>query len=296
MVNPAAGRFDEAVVEKAVSAIRRENGQYTIIKTDSPGRSMAMLRGLLGLRRSRKPLPPPVARRGKVTGIVVCGGDGTFNLTARAAMQAGIPVGILPMGEANNIARSLIGTEEPRVQPVLAGNYRKIDVGRAGRLFFFGSIGFGFIPRLSEELHAHRRPLFGFSWSKLGGRVAAEVELKQMVVKIDAFRFELNPLMLNVNILPWSGGLKLSPVSIADDGFAEVIFDRGRQMGEFSTFTRLIAKEKYLYGEDIQLYRGRVIEVQPGSARRMYIDGEIVEAPSEVLPIEIHEKKLKVFC
>ena len=90
-------------------------------------------------------------------------------------------------------------------------------------------------------------------------------------------------------------GLNLSPASIADDGQAEVIFDRGDQMGEFSGFTRLIVKGRYTYGNGIRLYRGRVIRLSGIGGREMYVDGDIVDPPSDELPVLIEEKRLKVF-
>ncbi|MBD3401446.1 hypothetical protein GF420_01015 [candidate division GN15 bacterium] len=296
LVNPTAGGFNDQRVSELITAIRAIDGQYTVIKPDSAQRAWVMARTTVGLRRSRKPLPTAVARRGKVTAIVACGGDGTFNMAARLAAEAEIPIGMVPMGRANNIAVSLLGSDKPNFEPIIKGNYRKVDIGRAGKYSFFGSVGVGFIPSLAEHMADRKPPRFSIGWSRLGNRAAADVGVNRITIKIDRFIFEVSPLMLNVNLLPYSGCLPLSPASIADDGQAEVIFDQGKQMGEFGAFTRQIARGKYVYGEDIQLYRGRVIHLSPVAGRKLYIDGDLVESPDNELPIDITEKAVQVFC
>jgi diacylglycerol kinase (ATP) len=39
--------------------------------------------------------------------VIVCGGDGSVSSAALAAMESGLPMGIIPMGTANDLARTL---------------------------------------------------------------------------------------------------------------------------------------------------------------------------------------------
>ncbi|MEE8576866.1 MAG: diacylglycerol kinase family protein [candidate division Zixibacteria bacterium] len=296
LVNQSAGNYSRDKVSDLISAIRSKQGFYTVLSPDSASRMTSMARTNVGLQPARRPLPQAVTRRGKVSAIVACGGDGTFNLAARIAMDAELPVGLLPLGRFNNIAKSLFGTDKPDPGAVVEGNYRTIDVGTIDNLTFFGSLGLGFIPQLAEELQDTKLPRFGFGWSRLAGRTAAKVKLRKSVIKIDSFIFELSPLMINVNLLSYSSGLPLSTSSLADDGHAEVIFDQGSQMGEFATFARQIASGKYYYGSDFHLYRGQIIRIQSRAGRQLYLDGELIKSPTAELAVEILEKKLKVFC
>ena len=117
---------------------------------------------------------------------------------------------------------------------------------------------------------------------------------RRTIVKIDAFRFDITPIMLSVNLLPHTCGLPLTPVSLPDDGTAEVVFDRGDQVGSFSGFARQIFKRKYLYGSEIALYRGRTISIQMVKGRTLYLDGELVTVPNPVLDVVFSGKQLKV--
>src|SRR5215217_91837 len=45
--------------------------------------------------------------RGQVDRILVGGGDGTLNLALQTIVETRLPLGILPLGTANNLARTL---------------------------------------------------------------------------------------------------------------------------------------------------------------------------------------------
>jgi diacylglycerol kinase family enzyme len=79
--------------------------------------------------------------------VIIAGGDGTIAKVARRLRFRRTPIIILPVGTANNIARSLgLLTVEP-VAHYLTGSLRELNVGRArdpwGTLAFVESVGVG---------------------------------------------------------------------------------------------------------------------------------------------------------
>jgi diacylglycerol kinase family enzyme len=65
--------------------------------------------------------------------VIAAGGDGTVHKTAWQLMDSGIPLAILPLGTANNLARSLGFTEsvDEILQSLHCGKSRPFDVGVA---------------------------------------------------------------------------------------------------------------------------------------------------------------------
>ncbi|MDF1543463.1 MAG: acylglycerol kinase family protein, partial [bacterium] len=111
LVNKAAASYDPSLIEKCTRLIKSKGHNYTVVEPKS-GVEMARLAEIAaGVRKSHRFYTPAVSRRGKVTALIAAGGDGTVNLVARAAEQAKLPVGIIPMGKDNNIARSLFGED-----------------------------------------------------------------------------------------------------------------------------------------------------------------------------------------
>jgi diacylglycerol kinase family enzyme len=298
LVNRKSGRYVKKPIDKLVAAIRRRGDHYTLLEPKSAMELFEEAGQMARHRKESKSAPANIQRWGKITSLIACGGDGTFNLVARAAQDRNMPMGVLPMGRFNNIARHLLGTTDCQValEKILAGGYRAIDAGRVNDQVFFGSIGLGLIPKMAVLLKEHKRPRFGLGWSKLAHRATELVNKRKTIVKIDAFRFEVEPLMLNVNLLSYSAGLRLSPASVGDDRRAEIIFDRDNDPDQLSHYVRLISREKYLYADEIGLYRGEVINVQPTQGRTLYLDGELLELPGQSLDISISDRKLKVFC
>ena len=298
LVNHQAGCYSASNVKKLLEAIKAKKCAYTLYEPESAADLLAQAEVAVGLRPASQRYPGPWERGGKVTGLIACGGDGTFNLVARAAMAAGLPMGCLPMGKTSSIARSFCAKPslDTAIEKILAGKYRTIDVGMAADLPFFGSLGMGFIPRLSEQLEGRPIPRSGLGWSKLASRAASDSPSKKLAVKVDSFRFEIRPLMFQVNLLPMVLGLPFTPASVPDDGKAEVLFDHEPSAGKFSSFVRLINKGKYLYGNEIRLYRGSYILCQYVKGRKLYLDGEVTEITKDILEIQIEQNKLGFFC
>ncbi len=299
-VNRAAGRYTAAGVKRLLDAIVKAGRKYTLYEPASAQELLTQARqAIRGPRSAGRPAGrrAPGYGRGKVTALISCGGDGTFNLVARCAVEANLPVGVLPMGKINNIARSLLPSLDVNkaIETILSGGYTHIDMARAADQPFFGSVGLGFVCELCRELQQSNLPRYGLGWSQLGHRVAEQVKPKKLVLKVDAFRFDISPILLNINLLPYSCGLPMTPVSLPDDGTAEVIFDDGSEAGSFSSFTRQIFKRKYLYGAEVKLYRGKVISIQMVKGRTLYLDGELITVPNAVIEIVQGGKQLKVF-
>lgn len=298
LVNPSAGNYDQNLVNRLAKRIRKSGGRYTILEPDSPIQMLATARKAAGIGKVRGGFPSSVHQRGKVTALVACGGDGTFNLVGRAAVQAGMPIGLLPLGLRNNIGRSL-GLDsdiDSAIDKIVNRKSCKIDTGLVAGLPFFGSIGLGLIPEIADILLDKKTPRFGFGWSSLTGQAAASIDARKRVIKIDAFRFEISPHLLNVNLLPYSSGLQLSPASLIDDGQMEVLFDVADDIDHLSSFIKQVYKNKYFYGSEVRLYRGRMISFQPTSGETLYLDGELVALPTNVVEVTVGPDQLTVFC
>ncbi len=79
--------------------------------------------------------------------VLVAGGDGTVGKVGRELIDSGVPLSVLPLGTANNLARSLgfIASPEEIITGLKCGKRRAFDVGLArgpwGKRYFFESAG-----------------------------------------------------------------------------------------------------------------------------------------------------------
>ena len=98
--------------------------------------------------------------------VVVAGGDGTVGEVAKGLLRSPIPLGIIPIGTYNNIARSLsIPTDLVAACQVIAtGQIKSIDVGQANNEhYFFEAAGVG----LDAALFPLGEEIKGGRWGQL---------------------------------------------------------------------------------------------------------------------------------
>lgn len=94
--------------------------------------------------------------------VVVAGGDGTIRTAAKLLAGTDKPLGILPLGTRNRLARALGIPEDPAeaIRSLAAGSARHTDIGEVnGHAFVFSSM-YGFLNSFGRHREEHRgRPL-----------------------------------------------------------------------------------------------------------------------------------------
>jgi diacylglycerol kinase family enzyme len=129
VVNPAARRATRTLA-RARATFAAAGVPYEEVRTERPGHAAKLAR----------------ERSADAAAIVVLGGDGTVMEVAGALAHSGCPVGILPGGTGNLVARSLgIPLDAARaVYAVVTGVPALMDLGRLGdgtRFAFSASVG-----------------------------------------------------------------------------------------------------------------------------------------------------------
>jgi diacylglycerol kinase family enzyme len=82
--------------------------------------------------------------------LIVGGGDGSVSCAAGAVLDAGIPLGVLPLGTLNHFARDLglpFGLDEA-LAVALHGRTRRVDVAQVNGRVFVNNSSLGLYPRI----------------------------------------------------------------------------------------------------------------------------------------------------
>lgn len=92
--------------------------------------------------------------RDRVDMVIVGGGDGTLNAAIEGLLETRLPLGILPLGTANDLARTLgIPQSIPEAcQVIVAGYSQRIDVGRVNHKHFFNVASLGLSVQITNQL------------------------------------------------------------------------------------------------------------------------------------------------
>ncbi len=94
------------------------------------------------------------AHRDRLDRIVIGGGDGTLNAGIRSVLESGLPLGILPMGTANDLARSLRIPFDLRdaARVVAGGKIERVDIGVVNDTYFFNAASIGLAVKVTRML------------------------------------------------------------------------------------------------------------------------------------------------
>jgi YegS/Rv2252/BmrU family lipid kinase len=105
-----------------------------------------------------------IGRHGdEVDRVVVAGGDGTLNGVVQGLVGTGLPLAVIPLGTANNLARTMgIPLTIPEACEVaVRGARRRIDLGRVNGRYFFTTASIGLSVQITEELTSKTKRRWG---------------------------------------------------------------------------------------------------------------------------------------
>ena len=110
--------------------------------------------------------------------VILGGGDGTMNSAAPALVETGLPLGILPLGTANDLARSLGLPTDPVEAAELIGTAKPqaVDLGWVNGRYYFNVASIGFSADLAGDLTAESKK----KWGTLGYAIAAMRVLRRV--------------------------------------------------------------------------------------------------------------------
>lgn len=187
--------------------------------------------------------------------LVVAGGDGTVRkitkeLLERKLLDKTWPIGLLPLGTANNIAKTL--ELEAETEDLIEGWHRwqikKYDVGRITHMddayFFLEGFGYGIFPFLMMEMKKQGKDDADVSpEEKLGlalkllHKITLDYEPKQCRLVIDDKDYSGKYLLAEImNTRSIGPNLFLAPDAHPDDGVLDVVLVPERDKQKFAAY------------------------------------------------------------
>jgi len=270
LVNPTSGKGRGARLMQPVTELLREGGlEPTVVVGQDGDEAFHRLRDEIAVG---------------VDGVVALGGDGLVNIALQVVGGTEVPLGIVPAGTGNDIARSLglVPHDAPAaVAPVVAGQTRPIDLGRANGRWFGGVLGSGFDSMVNER--ANR-----MSWpsgrSRYNLAILAELRVFRpvpYVIELDGERLETEAMLVAVGNGPsYGGGMRVTPDAQLDDGLLDVTVLGPISKPEFIRVFPTVYKGTHVSHRAVTVRRARSVTLHADGVTA-YADGERVA----VLPV-----------
>jgi diacylglycerol kinase (ATP) len=266
IANPAA-RHGRRYEQRARDALGALGADFEIVVTTHPGHAAEIA----------------VARAPNVAAVLTLGGDGTAMEVIGALAHSGVPVGVLPGGTGNLVARAL-GTPrsiERAIPALLAGDLAAVDLGfipECGRYFAF-TCGVGVDARLIDETAPAVKRRFGLSaYIYTGVLVGLSRRPFHVRAEVDAEAIERDATSLMVaNFGTVPGQLfVLGPGIRQDDGLLDLcIFSPASSAGAARIAWRLFRRD--FRSDDALVFRkGREFRIECDPPQLFQADGEIL--------------------
>ena len=224
--------------------------------------------------------PCIVAHRGTVDCVIVGGGDGTLNAAGQGLVETGLPLGVLPLGTANDLARSIgVPTDlEAAIRVIADGFTHRIDVGDVNGFPFFNVASVGMAADLAKNLTGEHKRRFGrLSYAMTAANVLSQASPFHATLLIGQDKIMVRTLQIAVgNGRYYGGGNVIVSGARIDDGALDLY------SLEFSKIWRMaLMIPRFKSGghgavREVRTARGVTFEIITRKPRPVNADGELV--------------------
>lgn len=229
--------------------------------------------------------------------VVAVGGDGTINEVASGLVGTSVPLGIIPMGSGNGLARSL------RIPLNLAQACRlirerrvfPIDVGKANSRYFFLVAGFGFDAAVGQKFDNfdHRGAL---SYFYIGAKEFLQYQPETLKLTFDNQTLKISPFIAAcANGQQYGNNAIIAPEAKLDDGFLDLCIVHPMNLLHVLDAAPKLFNGRLDQFSKAEFFKTNFVVVEREHPGMMNIDGEPVFEEAKV-EISVLPKKLQVIA
>ncbi len=231
-----------------------------------------------------------------IDAVVVAGGDGTLAGVIPQALALRVPIGLVPLGTFNDLARTLaIPLDVEGACAVIAvGRTRTIDVARVNGVYYVTEASIGVSSRLARLQRPEEKQRFGllavvarvFETARYARPFLAEIAY-------DGTRVRLKAVQLTVANSQRFGGFITVTDAAIDDGWLDLYSVEIDNLAQFFSVAGAIATGRRRSAKGLRTARSTAFEVWTRHRHHISADGEpagTTPARFEVLP-----KALRIF-
>lgn len=226
----------------------------------------------------------------KPDALVVVGGDGMVQLGTNLVARTRVPLGVVPAGTGNDMARGLgipidnaeaairlLGEalqREPRVIDAMRVSWDEAD-GTRVRRWAAGSLSAGFDAIVNERANLMRHPKGPSRY--IIALLAELTRLKPLRyrVTLDDEVLELDALLVSVgNNTSLGGGMMIAPDALIDDGLLDIMIVKPLSRLSFLRIFPRVFKGQHTSDPRVVMRRARRIRIEVNVPLVAYADGE----------------------
>jgi diacylglycerol kinase (ATP) len=219
--------------------------------------------------------------------VVAVGGDGTVKLVADCVKDLNLPMGLLPAGSANGMARELLIPDDPAeaMEILLSGEQKKIHLVKINNqvCIHLSDIGFNaFVVKKFEEsdgrgMWGYVKAAFKVLWQNSKMLVRLQTDKDEVVRKA--------AMVVIANATKYGNGVVINPGGSLFDNMFEVVIVRKIS---FTEIFKMRFGSKRLNPEKTESFQTKAMHIRSKHRVHFQVDGEsmgkVRELKAEILP------------
>jgi YegS/Rv2252/BmrU family lipid kinase len=213
--------------------------------------------------------------------VIAMGGDGTLEAVLRGMVGRKTPMGIIPTGTQNNIAKSLgIPLEMEEACALIASQHvRKLDVGRVKvkngkKLFFFELTAIGLVAALYPKANKLQEGQLSKLKDVALTLLHQEPEPAVFLTLDDESKVKVKTMLVVVSNAPMFGAnFLVAPDATVTDGLLDISVYPEFSKTELLAYYAKIRDEGFSNNEKVQRFRARKIEIKTDPKMEVMADG-----------------------
>ena len=205
--------------------------------------------------------------------VIAVGGDGTVKLVAECLLQKNIPMGILPAGSANGLAKELgiSGDAIVALDGLMDGDLKKIHAIKINDqlCLHLSDIGFNafvikkFETQLGRGMWGYFKASVKALWSH--PHMTLEMELQNRKVKLKA------AMVVIANATQYGSGARINPIGTLDDKLFEVI--AVKKISLLEIFKMIISHQPF-DPQKTEVFQTETLLIRSRKKAHFQVDGE----------------------
>lgn len=221
---------------------------------------------------------------------VVISGDGLLGAVGGAMAGSETPLGIVPGGRGNDLARVLGIPDEPEqaVEVILGGHSRRIDVGEANGKRFLGIVSVGFDSEANRRANETKFLRGNLVYAYAAIRTLLSWKPARFTIAVDQERIRLSGYSIAVaNSSCFGGGMYVAPDAELDDGEFDVVSVGDVSKLRYVSNLPKVFKGTHVEKDEVRVFRAQHLELSASRPFPVYADGEhLTDLPASlrVLP------------
>jgi YegS/Rv2252/BmrU family lipid kinase len=218
--------------------------------------------------------------------VLACGGDGTVTACAEGVADSDVPLGILPLGTGNLLARNigLPADLDGALAVVLTGGEQKLDTGTANGQAFVVMAGLGLDATMLSDTSEPLKKRLG--WAAYALSVLRHLNDRPFRVSVAAdgerpVRLRASTVIIG-NVGWLRGGVPLLPDARPDDGLLDAVVLTARRWPAWVVLAaRVVLRREH--GGQVRRYQFRELRLRLDKPQPWELDGEVMAAARELV-------------